>query len=134
MREREEVKVHVSDFLHHLFSQQRGSQTFKVTILNFPSYLVKTIFLISSLPDVSTSFQSATSARRGMRADVVAQGGLVSLVLFSLYANDMPTLCSHVELAQYADDTTLVATPRTPSLLVSYLETYIDRLEHWLQD
>jgi len=34
------------------------------------------------------SFQTATSSRRGKRA-VVAQGGLFSPVVFSLYVNDI---------------------------------------------
>jgi hypothetical protein len=55
-----------------------------------------------------------------MRAGVV-QCGLVSPVLFSLYVNDTPTASRHVELAQYADDTALVAKSRSPSLLVGYL-------------
>jgi hypothetical protein len=55
----------------------------------------------------------------GLRAGV-AQGGLVSPLLFSLYVNDIPTPSRHVELAQYADDTALVA--RSPSLLFGYLE------------
>jgi hypothetical protein len=62
------------------------------------------------------------------------QGGLVSLVLFSLYVNDIPTPSRHVQLAQYADDTALVATSRSPSLLVGYLEAYFGRLERWLRD
>jgi hypothetical protein len=68
-----------------------------------------------------------------MRAGV-AQGGLVSPVLFSLYVNDKPTHSRHVELAQYADDTALVATTRSPSLLVGYLEDYLSTRERWLQD
>jgi hypothetical protein len=68
-----------------------------------------------------------------MRAGV-AQGGLVSPVLFSLYVNDIPTPSRHVELAQYADDTALVATSRSPSLLTGYLEAYLGRLERWLRD
>jgi hypothetical protein len=40
----------------------------------------------------------------------------------------------HVELALYADDTALIATSRSPLLLVSYLETYLNRLEPWLRD
>jgi hypothetical protein len=67
-----------------------------------------------------------------MRAGV-AQGGVVSPVLFSLYVNDIPTPSRHVELAQYADDTALVATSRDPSLLVGYLEAYPGRLELWLR-
>jgi hypothetical protein len=68
-----------------------------------------------------------------MRAGVV-QGGLVSQVLFSLYVNDIPTPYRHVDLAQYADDTALVATSRIPSFLVGYLEAYLGRLERWLRD
>jgi hypothetical protein len=70
-----------------------------------------------------------------MRAGV-AQGGLVSPVLFSLYVNDIPAPSRHVELAasQYADDTALVATSCSPSLLVGYLKDYLGRLEHWLRD
>jgi hypothetical protein len=68
-----------------------------------------------------------------MRAGVV-QGGLVFPVLFSLYVNDIPTPSRHVELAQYTDDTALAATSRSPSLLVTYLEDYLGRLERWLRD
>jgi hypothetical protein len=68
-----------------------------------------------------------------MRA-CVTQGGLVSPVLFSLYVNDIPTPSRHFELAQYTDDTVLVATSRSPYLLVGYLEAYLGRLERWLRD
>jgi hypothetical protein len=40
----------------------------------------------------------------------------------------------HVELALYADDTALIATSRSPLLLVTYLEFYLKRLELWLRD
>jgi hypothetical protein len=63
----------------------------------------------------------------------MTQGRLVYPVLFSLYVNDIPTPSRHVELAQYADDMALVATSRSPSLLVAYLEAYLARLEHWLR-
>jgi hypothetical protein len=55
-------------------------------------------------------------------------------VLFSLYLIDIPTPSRHVELAQYADDTALVATSRSPSLLVGYIEAYLGRLERCLRD
>jgi hypothetical protein len=67
-----------------------------------------------------------------MRAGV-AQGGIVSPVLFILYVNDIPTPSRHVESAQYADDTALMATYREPTLLVGYLEAYLGRLELWLR-
>jgi hypothetical protein len=64
----------------------------------------------------------------------VAKGGLVSPVEFSLYVNEIRTPSRHVELAQYADDTALVATSRSPSLLVGYLKASLGRLERWLRD
>jgi len=62
----------------------------------------------------------------------VAQGGIISPVLFSLYVNDMPSPPRHVELALYADDTAVIATFRQPALLVKYLETYLSDLGQWL--
>jgi hypothetical protein len=66
-----------------------------------------------------------------MRAGV-AQGGLISPVLFSLYVNDMPS--HNVELVLYADDTAIIATSPKPTLLVSYLESYLNDLQRWLTD
>jgi hypothetical protein len=68
-----------------------------------------------------------------MRTGVVP-GGVVYPVLFSLYGNGVSTPSSHVELAMYADDTVLVATFRSPALLISYMETYLSTFEHWLRD
>ena len=60
----------------------------------------------------------------------LAQGELVSPVLFSLYVNDMPVPSRHVEL----DYTAIIATSRKPALLVSYLEAYLSVLERWLRE
>jgi retron-type reverse transcriptase len=68
-----------------------------------------------------------------MRAGV-AQGGLISPILFSLYVNDMPQPSHHVQLALYADDTAVIATSRKPTLLVSYLESYLNDLQRWLSE
>jgi len=73
------------------------------------------------------SFQTATLSPRGMRCGV-AQGGLISPVLFRLYVNDMPPPTHHVELALYADDTAIIPTSRKPTLFVSYLESYLNDL------
>jgi len=99
----------------------------KLTLLNFPSYIVHTISSYLRGRTFEASFQTATSSRRGMRAGV-AQGGLISPVLFSLYVNDMPSPPHHVELALYADDTAIVATSRKPTLLVNYLESNLNDL------
>jgi len=40
----------------------------------------------------------------------------------------------HVELALYADDTAIRATYRKPTLLVSYLELYLNDLQRWLSE
>ena len=106
---------------------------FKLTALNFPSYLVKTISSYLHNRTFEVSFQTATSTRRGVR-DGVAQGGLVSLVLFSLYVNDMPVPSRHIELTLYADDTAIIATSCKTPLLVSFLEAYLSDLERWLRE
>jgi len=59
---------------------------------------------------------------------------LFSPVLFILYVNEKPKTLHHVELALYADDTAIIATSRTPALLVSYLQSYLSHLERWLTE
>jgi len=45
-----------------------------------------------------------------------------------LYVNDMPLPSHHVELPLYADDIEIIATSRKPTLLVSYVESYLNDL------
>jgi hypothetical protein len=106
---------------------------FKLTALNFPSYLVKIISSYLHNWTFEAAFLTATSTRRCMRAGV-AQGRLVSTMLFSLYVNNLPVPSRHVELALYADDTAIRATPRKSGLLIRYLETYPNDLERWLRE
>jgi hypothetical protein len=56
---------------------------------------------------------------------------LISPVLFSLYVN-MPS--HHVQLALYADDTAIIATSCKLTLLVSYMESYLNNLQWWLTE
>jgi hypothetical protein len=90
----------------------------KFTLTNFQSYKVHTIS--SHLRDrtFEASFYTSTSSRRGIKAGV-AQGGLISPVLFSLYVNDMPSPTHYVELSLYADDTAIIDTSRKATLLVN---------------
>jgi hypothetical protein len=106
---------------------------YKLTLLNFPSYLVRMILSYLRGRTFQASFQKATSSRRGMRAGV-AQDGLISPVVFSLYFNDVPSTSHHVKLALYAEDTTIISTSRKPALLVSYLESYLNELQRWLSE
>jgi hypothetical protein len=91
---------------------------YKLTLLKLPSNIVHTISLYLRGRTFEASFQTATSSRRDMRAGM-AQGGLITLVLFSLYVNDMTSPLDHVELALYADDTDIISTSLKPMLLVS---------------
>jgi len=107
---------------------------YKLTLLNFLSmYIAHTISSYLRGRTFEASFQTAPSFRRGMRAGV-AQGGLISPVLFYLYVNDMPSPSHHVELALYADDTAIIARSLKPTLLVSYLESYLNDLQRWLSE
>jgi hypothetical protein len=68
-----------------------------------------------------------------MRAGV-AQGGLISPALFSVYVNDTPSPSYHVELALYVDDTAIIATSCKPTPLVGYLQSYLNDLQRWLSE
>jgi hypothetical protein len=46
----------------------------------------------------------------------------------------MPSPSYYVELALYADDTAIIATSRKLTLLVSYLESYLNDLQRWLSE
>jgi hypothetical protein len=46
----------------------------------------------------------------------------------------MPSPSHHVEVALYADDTAIIATSRKPTLLVSYLESYLNDFQPWLSE
>ena len=101
---------------------------YKLTLHKFLSYIVQTISFHLKDRTFEASFQTATSSRLGMR-NGVAQGGLISPVLSSLYVNDMRPHSHYVELALYAEDTAIIATSRKMTLLVSYLETYLNDIQ-----
>jgi hypothetical protein len=71
-------------------------------------------------------FQTATSSCRVMRAGV-AQSGLISPVLFSLYVKDMSSPSHHADLAFYVD-MAIIATSHKTTPLVSYLQSYLNEL------
>jgi len=83
---------------------------YKLTLINFTSYIFHSISSYLKARKFEASFQTATSSRRGIRT-VVAQCELIFHVLFSLYINDMTSPSHHVELAFYADDTAIIAMP-----------------------
>jgi hypothetical protein len=109
------------------------SLLYKLTLLDFPSYMVHTISSYLKDRTFEVSFQTAMSSRRVMRAGV-AQDGLISPVPFSLYVNDMPSSSHKAELSLFADDTAIIATSHMPTLLFSYLEAYLNDLQRWLTE
>ena len=106
---------------------------YKLTLLNLPSYIVHTISSYLRGRTFEASVQTATFSHRHMRARV-AQGGLISPVLFSRYVNDMSSPSHHVELALYAEETAGMATSREPTLLFSYLGSYLNELQRCLSE
>ena len=95
---------------------------YKLTLLNFPSYIVHIISSYLRGRTFEAFFQVATTASRGMR-NGVAQGGLISSVLFSLYVKEIPSPSHNVEVALYADDTAIIATVETNRYLGVTLDT-----------
>jgi len=63
----------------------------------------------------------------------VPQVRLISPVLFYLYVNDMPLPSHYVELALYTHKA-IITTSRKPTLLASYLESYLNEIHRWLSE
>ena len=106
---------------------------YELTLLNFPSYIVHTSSPYLRGRMFEASFLTSTPSRRDIRTGV-SQVGLISPVLFSIYINDMSSPSHYVELALCADDTAIITTSRNPTLLVSYLESYVNELQRWLSE
>lgn len=99
---------------------------YRLTILNFPSYLVKTI-----------SSHLRLSKQPHSRAVAFGLAWLrveVSHVLSSLYVSDMPMPSHHFKLALYTDYMAIMAASHKPAQLVSYLESYLTDLEQQVKE
>jgi len=68
---------------------------YKRTVLNFLSHLVKAISSYLLGRTLEASFQTGTSTFRRVRPGV-AQGGMISPILFSLYVQDIPLPSLHI--------------------------------------
>jgi hypothetical protein len=105
---------------------------YKLTVLNFSSYLVKTMSSCLNCQTFEAFIQTATSTCR-MRAGL-SQGGINSFFLFSLYVNEMPSLSHRVEVALDEDNKAIIATSHQQALIAKYLETYRSDLDRWLRE
>ena len=106
---------------------------YTLTLVTFSYYIVHTTSSYLRDRTFEASLQTATSSHRRMQGGV-AQGGLTSIVFFIQYVNYMPSPSHHVKLAVYADDTAIISTSCKPTLLVSYLESYLNDLRRWLSE
>ena len=95
-----------------------------------PPYIVHTIPSYLLVRTFETYFQTSQSRH----AAEVSQCGLISPVHFSLYVNNILSTLYHVEVALYANDTAIITTSHKPTLLVCYLEAYLNDLQRWLSD
>ena len=93
---------------------------YRLTVLNFPLYIVKLIYSYLFGWTFKASFQSATSTGCGMWTGM-AWGGVIFLAPSSLYVNNMRMPPCHIELAVSANHTAVIATSHQPAVLVSYL-------------
>jgi hypothetical protein len=117
------------------------AKIFDVVLIDGPLYKL-TFLKIPALHKISSylgsqtfeeSFQTTTSSVGSLRAGV-AQGGVITLLLFSLYDEDIPSPSQHVERAIYADNTAIMAMSRKPILLVRYPESYLSVVQQWLSE
>jgi len=78
----------------------RPKVSYKLTIINFPNYLVDSLFSYLHPRTFQMPSLSVISTRLSMQA-VVVHSALNSPVLFNLCVNNMPKPCSHLELFLY---------------------------------
>lgn len=86
------------------------------------SYLQQRTFRVRA----GTSYSTARPITAG-----VPQGSLLGPVLYLLYASDMPRNIPGTIVAQYADDTAILASSLRPELATRRLQAAADRLELW---
>lgn len=64
----------------------------------------------------------------------VPLGSILGPILFSLYVNDLPNVCSNVKILLYADDTVLYTHAKTKQEAAAVLSAAMFPVSLWLQN
>ncbi|UYV62024.1 hypothetical protein LAZ67_1007530 [Cordylochernes scorpioides] len=101
----------------------------ELTSYNFPQKFIR--FLKNYLQDRTFSVKVGTyiSSPRQIESGV-PQGSILSPILFNLYINDIPHI-PQCRLALFADDTALLSSSRSPDILNSRLQNYLEIICNW---
>ena len=104
---------------------------YNLTLRNVPSYSPYNLILPqwSDVRSVLPGGHVISSRHAGWGSP----GGIDLPCPLHLYVNMHPP-SHHVDLALYADDTTIIATSRKLTLLVTYLELCLNELQRWLRE
>lgn len=98
----------------------------KLYVLGFPIYLIKMIQSFLSDRSLRVSIGKSLSDIFQISAGV-PQGAVLSPILFNIFLYDIP--CdSNTSMAQFADDTTVVASSHSTSAIVNRLQSASDKI------
>lgn len=64
----------------------------------------------------------------------VPQGSILGPLLFSLYINDLPSVCEDVDIQMYADDTVIYTHGRDAEQVAPKLSLMLHKVAKWLSD
>ena len=64
----------------------------------------------------------------------VPQGSVLGPLLFSLYINDLPSICMDMETLMYADDTVIFTHGKDVETVANKLTAAMERVAEWLSD
>lgn len=64
----------------------------------------------------------------------VPQGSCLGPLLFSIFINDLPQMCSDSQILLYADDTVIYSSKRDINLIQSSLQLDFNTIQKWFLD
>ncbi|GFX36948.1 RNA-directed DNA polymerase from mobile element jockey [Trichonephila clavipes] len=107
----------------------REGLIFKLIKYDFPPPLIKLISSYLTDRNFSVRINDTYSSHRPTEAGV-AQGTLISPLLFNIYVNDIP-IHHNTTLCMFADDTAILASHTEPKLVARAINRHLLVLEDW---